>query len=472
MIEMSIRKIADYMSGNLVSNNEKAGLVDVVIDSRLANKDTLFISIIGENTDGHKYLKSAYDNGCRCFVVQKNNGNYNDFKRSLRDEINDISFIEVDDTEIALGNLAREYRKLFDIKVIGVTGSVGKTSTRDFIFSVLNHKFNTLKNEKNYNNQFGVPLTILKLDDSYEVAVIEMGMTGLGEIEYLKDIVNPEIGVITLIGTSHIEKLGSRENILRAKMEIAKGFDQNNTLILNGDDEYLETVRYISPAYKVKYFGSGLANDVSLIKVNDSVERTSFTIKYDGEKYKFEIPVAGYHNVFNAMSAILCGLEFNMTMDEIREGLLNFKPTDMRQEIIKTKKYVVINDAYNASLDSMIAALNVLSIAKGRKVAILGDMFELGDFAEQSHRNVGKKVAFSSDKLITVGQFSKYIGEEAMTNGLFFDDCIHFDKKEDLIKNIEKYIEHGDTILVKASRGMELEEVVNRLVEIGGGQND
>ncbi|MDU3828316.1 MAG: UDP-N-acetylmuramoyl-tripeptide--D-alanyl-D-alanine ligase, partial [Peptostreptococcus sp.] len=335
--------------------------------------------IIGENTDGHKYIKSAYDLGCRTFMVSQ--------ELDILDQLDGSSIVCVDNTELAMGQLAKYYKNKFDIPVVGITGSVGKTTTRDMVYAVVSNKFRTLKNEKNLNNQFGVPLTIFNLDSSYECAVIEMGMSGFGEIDYLADIVRPDIAVISNIGTSHIEHLGSQEGIFKAKMEISDYFSEDSCLIVNGDDEYLSKLRAEKDAisYSLCSFGKDWKNTIVLKSIENLDNKTNFVVKIEDKEEEFSIPTVGEHNVYNAMSAILVGLRLGMNIDEIRQGLMNFVATGDRQNIINTGKYLVINDVYNASPDSMIASLKVLALNKDRrKVAILGDCLEMGDYEEAS----------------------------------------------------------------------------------------
>ena len=420
----------------------------------------MFIAIIGENTDGHKYIKSAYDLGCRTFMVSQ--------ELDILDQLDGSSIVCVDNTELAMGQLAKYYKNKFDIPVVGITGSVGKTTTRDMVYAVVSNKFRTLKNEKNLNNQFGVPLTIFNLDSSYECAVIEMGMSGFGEIDYLADIVRPDIAVISNIGTSHIEHLGSQEGIFKAKMEISDYFSEDSCLIVNGDDEYLSKLRAEKDAisYSLCSFGKDWKNTIVLKSIENLDNKTNFVVKLEDKEEEFSIPTVGEHNVYNAMSAILVGLRLGMNIDEIRQGLMNFVATGDRQNIINTGKYLVINDVYNASPDSMIASLKVLALNKDRrKVAILGDCLEMGDYEEEGHRRVGLQSVRRSDVIITQGKAARFIGIEAQEHGFDLSNIYHFDTKEELIEDLKNILEDQDAILVKASRGMAFEDIVNYLKE-------
>ena len=459
MISLKINEIVEATGGSLLVGNREAHVSNIVIDSRQVNGDSMFIAIVGENTDGHKYIKSAYDLGCRSFMVSRD---VDELEQLL-----DASVVMVENTEYAMGRLAKYYKSKFDLPVIGITGSVGKTTTRDMVYSVVSNKFKTLKNEKNLNNQFGVPLTIFNLENEHECLVVEMGMSGFGEIDYLADIVRPDVAIISNIGMSHIEHLGSQEGIFRAKMEITNYFSPDECLIVNGDDEYLSRLRQENDlSYPVFTFGKDKKNTIVLKSVEYSQEDTSFTVSIDEENHDFKIPTLGDHNVYNAMSAILVGIRMGMSFDEIRTGLMSFESTGDRQKFINTDRYTIINDVYNASPDSMIASLKVLALQKDkRKVAILGDCLEMGDFEEEGHRRIGLQSVRRTDVIITQGKAARYIGIEAQEHGFDLSNIYHFDTKEELIDDLKNILEKGDVILVKASRGMAFEDIVNYLKE-------
>ena len=312
MISLRVEEVVQATQGQLVCQGEDSGVItNIVIDSRLVCPGAMFVAIVGESMDGHTFLESAHQEGCKFFLVS--NESY------ITDRFKDSTVIKVDNTEIGLGLLGKYYRDKFDIPFVGITGSVGKTTTRDMVYSVLASKFNTIKNEKNYNNQFGVPLTLFRLEPSHQCAVIEMGMCDFCEIEYLANIVRPKIGIITNIGMSHIEHLGSQEGIFKAKMEITSGFDRASSLIINGDDRFLraELERYRNSnkdSYKVYSFGMELQNDLCC-KSQEIIDhdKTRFTCGFEGQSYDFTIPCLGEHNVKNAMAAILAGHIMGMT---------------------------------------------------------------------------------------------------------------------------------------------------------------
>lgn len=452
---LTIKELVLATEGKLICGNENDYISNVVIDSRNANEKNAFVAIIGENLDGHNFIQAAYEKGCKTFIKNENN--------SIKIDSSDINLIEVKDTELALGDIGKYYREKFDIPYIGITGSVGKTTTRDMVYGVVSAKYNSLKNEKNLNNQLGVPLTLFTLNDDHECAVIEMGMSGFNEIEYLANIVKPKIGVISNIGLSHIENLGSQEGILKAKMEIATNFDETNTLIVNGDDKFLSTLKHKDHVYELKTFGFNKDNDIYCECYDMREDSITFSCMINGKKEEIFIPTVGEHNIYNAMSAILVGITLGLNLDEIKTGLSNFKATKMRLDIVKTDKMTIINDAYNASPDSMDAALKILGRYKNRRVAILGDMFEMGEHAEYGHRLVGKSSINNTDLLITIGNDSKFIGAEAISLGFDKENIYHFNSKEQAIKELDNLLEKEDVVLVKASRGMKLEKIVEYL---------
>ena len=455
MESLTISELLLATNGTLVQGNKNDRINDVVIDSRKVNSENLFVAIIGENLDGHNFMQGAYEKGCRNFMKNKSN--------SIKIDGSDINLIEVEDTTLALGDISRFYKEKYDIPYIGVTGSVGKTTTRDMVYSAVSSKLKTLKNQGNLNNHFGVPLTLFNLDKSYECAVIEMGMSGFNEIEYLANIVDPKIAVISNIGMSHIENLGSQEGILQAKMEITSKFDKDNILIVNGDDEFLSTLKNKEYDFTIKTFGFNKKNDIYCESYELTEEDITFVCVIDGKKEKVFIPTVGEHNIYNAMAAILVGMSLNISLEDIKSGLNNYIATKMRLDIIKNDKMTIINDAYNASPDSMTAALKIIGRYKERRVAILGDMFEMGEHSEYGHRLVGKSSIENADVLITIGDDSQFIGDEAKNLGFNAENIHHFKTKEDAINEIDNLVKEKDVILVKASRGMKLEKIVEYL---------
>ena len=455
MEALSVKDLLQATNGNLISGNELDEINNIAIDSRKAKLGDVFIAIIGENLDGHKFMQSALDNGCKTFIKNRSN--------SIKFESSDINLIEVDDTTIALGDIAKYYKEKFVIPYIGVTGSVGKTTTKDMIYAAISNNFDTLKNEGNFNNHIGVPLTLFNLNKKHECAIIEMGMSNFNEIEYLANIVNPKIGVISNIGLSHIENLGSQDGILKAKLEITTNFDENNILIVNGDDEYLSKVCKEDCNYNLKTFGFNSNNDVYCTEYIMSEDSINFKCIINGKEEAIFIPTVGKHNIYNAMAAILVGLTLGMELEDIKLGLRGFTASKMRLDIFKKNDLTIINDAYNASPDSMKAALDILGRYEKRRVAILGDMFEMGEHSEYGHRLVGESSINNVDILITIGDMSKFIGDEAKKLGLDNNNIHHFENKELAIESLNNLINKDDVVLVKASRGMKLEQIVEYL---------
>ena len=453
---LTIKELILASEGQLVSKcNEETIVSNIVIDSRKAGKDSAFVAIVGENLDGHNFINLAINQGCKTIIKNKNN--------NVDIENKEVNVIDVSDTEIALGDIAKFYKNKFKIPFIAVTGSVGKTTTRDMVYSTISAKYNSLKNVGNLNNQFGVPLTLFNLNKEHECAVIEMGMSGFNEIEYLANIVNPQIGIISNIGYSHVEHLGSRDGIFKAKMEIATNFDENSLLIVNGDDDCLKTLKTKVLVYKLRTFGFDKDNDIYCESYEMDEESINFVAVINGKKEEFFIPTVGKHNIYNAMAAILVGLNLNMTIEEIKDGLKNFQCTKNRLDIIKKDKLTIIDSVYNASIDSMSAALNILGRYENRRVAILGDMFEMGEFAEFGHRQVGKAALGNIDIMIAIGKDSEFIVKELKENNMNENNLYHFETKEEAIENLDNIIKDDDVILVKASRGMNLEKVVEYL---------
>ena len=452
MLKLSLDEIVKATKGKLLLNNNKE-VEYISTSSKDIKENTLFIPIKGEKYDGHAFLEDAYNNGCRIFLIYKNHEFYK----------KDISLIEVNNTLLALGSLARFYLDKFNVDLIGVTGSVGKTSTRDIIYSVLNEKYKTLKNELNYNNEIGIPKTLFNLDYSYEKAVIEMGIDKKGDISYFKTIAPLKHAVISNIGLSHIANFKNQEGIFHAKMEIAKDFNKENTLIVNGDDNFLKTLKDKKLPYNLLTYGFDKDNTIYCVSYEIVNGKINFKVNFKNKVYDYTIPSIAKHNIYNAMSAILIGNLYNLTYEEIKKGLESVSFTEGRLTIINKKDITIINDCYNASLDSIKSALNVLSTFKTRKVAILGDVLETGSYEEEIHKNIGKSIIGNTDILILVGDSIKYTYDEVIKNNFNKDNIYVFNTYEDVIKNIDNIIKKGDTILLKASHGIKLSNVVEYL---------
>ena len=461
MMKLFIEDLAKACDGKILQKGIQDEISGISIDSRTIDANMVFVALRGENFDGHDFISSAYQKKVCGIIVEKG-------KKVNFDELKDIYIIEALNTEEALKSISRYYKSLFPIPFIGVTGSVGKTTTKDMISSVLAYKKEVLRNIGNFNNQIGLPLTLLKLEEKHQMAVLEMGMSSFGEIEELVKIVNPKVGVITNIGMSHIEHLGSKDNILKAKMEIASQMGADNFLLINGDDEYLGKLKGQKSVYKKVFFGLKPDNDIVAQNViNLGEDGFAFDVIFNGVVQSYSIKYPGIHNVYNALAAIWIGLHFNMTYQDIQEAFNTFTPSKMRMEVINLKDLKIINDAYNASPDSMKAALGVLNnITTGRRIAILGNMFEMGSFSEEGHRTVGDYFTNTEvEVLIAVGDMAKWIAEEILDKNHSKKKIFIVKNNEEAISTLQEILEPMDTILVKGSRGMKMEEIVKYLQE-------
>lgn len=423
-------------------------------DSRKLERDNLFVALKGVSFDGHEFASKAIELGAAAVLSQV----------KLKE---DIPYILVKDTMKALHDIAKYYKNKFQIPFISVTGSSGKTTTKDMVSSVLSEKYCVLKTEGNFNNAIGLPLTIFKLEKKHEIAVLEMGMNSLGEIEVLADIVHPDTGIITNVGTAHIENLGSRENILKAKTEMFTYFGPENKAVINGDNDMLRTLA--DKPYQIITYGLEPHNSCRAVDIAEKGEEgTDFTVRYQGKTEVYSLPLPGIHNVYNALSAVCIGKLYGLSRDEINQGLMNFKPSKMRMEIFQGKYGAkVINDAYNANPDSMLAAIDVLAgmPCSGRRVCILGDMFELGNFSREGHYKVGSFAAQKNiDVVAAVGKQAKEIINGANLAGRNMR-LYCFDSNEEVIKNLDRIIKSDDLILIKGSRGMHMEMIVESLRE-------
>lgn len=447
MEKLTLKTIAEWTGGELCGDN--LIISDISIDSRQISPETLFIAIKGERFDAHSFISDVQANGAKAVMCHK------------KVEC-DIPVIYVKDTKKALLDLAREYRKSIEnLIVVGLTGSVGKTTTKEMTYAVVSQKYNALKTEGNLNNEIGLPRTLLRLNSENQAAVIEMGMSGFGEISRLTKTTLPDIGIITNIGVSHIEHLGSRDGILKAKLEILDGMKKGSPLIINGDNDKLITVK--NDDYKIIYFGIENENsDVRALDISEDGQNTSFTVSFSGKTQSVTIPTVGIHNVYDALSAFAVGLELEIEPENIALALSKYEPSGMRQRIREINGVKIIEDCYNASPDSQRAALNALKAIKAeRKIAVLGDMLELGDYSKQAHCDIGKYVAeMQIDMLFTFGEESKSITETAQKFGV---DAFAFTDKTVLFNALKGEINKGDAVLFKASRGMKLEEVIEML---------
>lgn len=416
-------------------------------DDRAVEPGDLFVAIRGEKFDGHDFAKSAAAHGAVAILADR--------------EIADcpVPVLRVEDTVRGLQAIARGYRKEFSPHVVGVTGSVGKTTTKEMIASVLSQKYFTLKTEGNLNNEIGLPFTVCNLKREHEAAVFEMGMNHFGEIARLTRVAQPDIAVISAIGESHIEFLGSREGILRAKLEILEGLSPDGCVVLNGDDPMLWALSGMLPFETVYYGVKNPQVQVFGTACEQVLDHAHFTVR-GMEGTEFSIHCGGQHNLQNALAAVAVGKKLHLSEEQIRCGLDAFENTGMRQKVIKVGQKTIINDSYNANPDSMRAALNVLGKADGRRIAVLADMLELGDRAEDAHRELGQLAGEKADLLFITGAMRDRIAEGAKGA-----DVRVFDTADALADALKLVWRDGDTVLIKASRGMHLERVAEKLCE-------
>ncbi|HEX2925186.1 MAG TPA: UDP-N-acetylmuramoyl-tripeptide--D-alanyl-D-alanine ligase [Ruminiclostridium sp.] len=457
MISFDCAELVRAVEGKLLWGEPGRTFTGVTTDSRKVEKGNLFIPLIGEKFDGHDYISQCFDAGAAVCITSKQ-----------IPQISGGTAVLVEDTGKALRDLAAWHRKKFDIPVVGITGSVGKTSTKDMISCVLSQKYEVLKTQGNFNNEIGLPLTVLNIDSKHEAAVIEMGMSGFGEISRLTAIARPNIAVITNIGVSHIEKLGSQQGILKAKLEILEGLHKEGLVILNGDDPLLKSLEGQLP-FRTVFYGMDSAFDYTAQNYQSMGEMgTSFEISVEGNRYSIEIPVPGIHNVYNALAAIAAGIEMKIPMDTIIDGIKKFSPGNMRQSIISHNGIKIINDAYNASPQSMQAAVNVLEeiSSDSRSIAVLGDMFEMGDMAEELHYSVGSFIKDKKiDYLVTVGVNSRRISQAVADSGNTTIKLHHFENNQEALNYILGIIRPGDYVLIKGSRGMKMEQIADGIMK-------
>ena len=449
---MKVKDILKITNGKLICGDENIEVNYFSRDTREIKEGDTYIALKGEKFDGNDFCKDAINNGAKVCIVSKD-----------IDPIKGATIIKVEDTLKALQDIARFKRMQYDIPVVAVTGSVGKTSTKDLIASVVSEGYKTLKTKGNYNNDIGLPITILGLTDE-EAMVVEMGMNHFGEIRKLTNIAKPTIAVITNIGTAHIGILGSRENILKAKLEILEGL-QGNTVIINNDNDLLHKWALENKdKYNIITYGITNESDYMAKNIKSYEDKSEFIVssKTNINNKNICVPVGGEHFILNSLCAIAVGEYLKVPTEKITQGIAKLELTKKRMEILKSKSgATVINDTYNANYDSMKAAITYLKeIENKRKIAILGDMLELGDYSRELHEKVGKEVDSNIDILITIGKDAKYIAKESKAKQI-----IECDNIEEAIEKIKKIETKDDAILLKASNGMKLFEIASALCE-------
>lgn len=452
MLELNLQEIVKATKGALLKEADVKEIKAVSTDTRKIEEGTMFIALKGEIFNGNNYVLDAFDKGAKIAIVDEVKCDLNELKE-------DVALIKVQNTGRALMDLAKFYREKLGLKVVGITGSAGKTSTKDLVAAVLSDKYKVFKTKGNFNNEIGLPLMILELDSTYDVAILEMGMRGLGQIKELAEIASPDLGIITNIGISHIEILKTRENILKAKMEIATFFDKNNTLVVCGNDDFLGAL----PEAEYKIVKTGVGENFKIGAKNIALEELSskFTV-YDGEKEEeFSLDMPGEHNISNLMLGIAIAKELGVSFEEMKRGLKNIEATSMRLELIKKDGFSILNDCYNSSPVAVKSAIDVMKNIEGkRRIAVLGTMRELGHKSEEAHEEIGKYAKENGiEKVLCFGDFSENIKEG------YGEGCTVYENKEELIKDLLNIICDGDIILVKASRSLKFEEITKALLE-------
>lgn len=463
MKNMTLENIEKACGGRYIGTEaeKKTEVLGVVIDSRQVESGYLFVAIPGEKVDGHKFIPDVFAKGAAAVLSEQ----------QLEDPAG--PYILVESTTKALRDLAEYYRKSLDIKVVGITGSVGKTSTKEMIASVLSEKYKVLKTEGNYNNEIGLPLTIFKIRAEHEVAVLEMGISEFGEMHRLATMANPDICVITNIGLCHLENLKTRDGILKAKTESFAHLKKDGIAILNGDDDKLSTIRQVGDKEPVFYgmeekmeyredakksvYATGVEN-LGLYGMQARIHTP------EGER-DVRIPIPGEHNVYNALAATAVGLSLGLSIDQISSGILKAKTIGGRTNLLNTGSMTVIDDCYNANPVSMKASIDVLATAEGRKIAVLGDMGELGENEKKLHYEVGEYLAKKEiDVLFCAGELSEEIAKAAQKESKTCE-VYYFKTRDALLEQLLPFLKKGDTVLVKASHFMEYPKIVKALTD-------
>lgn len=445
---------------------------DVVIDSRLCIPGALFVALPGERADGHEYVGEALARGAAAALIQRDlPGDFNilDLRQPVTPEqaakVDGPVCLRVENCLVALQSLARFWRSRLDLRIVGITGSVGKTTTKELIAAVLQSRYRTLKTEGNLNNEIGLPLTLLKLSETHERAVLEMGFYVPGEIAFLCEIARPHVGVITNVGVAHLGQAGSVEAIAAGKAELVQALPADGTAILNQDDERVRAMANMTRARVLTY---GLdptahlwASDIEGL----GLEGIRFRLHYQRETLTIKVPLLGRHSVHTALRAAAVGLVEGMTWQEILGGLTSSSIQLRLVAVTGPGNSLLLDDTYNASPESVIAALNLLDELEGRKVAVLGDMLELGSFEEQGHRMVGVRAGEVVQELVTLGQRAHWIAEGARESGLAPQRIIELEDRDEVLRYLQKRIGAGDVILVKGSRSLRMDRIVAALEE-------
>ena len=454
MKELTLKQIADWCGGKVSARFEHLRVSRMQSDSRKVRSGDLFVALKGAKADGHDFAETAINHGAVAALVS----------RPISEK---LPSIEVEDTLRAYGEIAAGYRKLTGVKVVGITGSVGKTTTKEMTASILEAVYHTAKTEGNHNNNLGLPMTIMDMPENTEVAVLEMGMNHSGEMEYLSDIARPDLAIITNIGTMHIEHLGTREGILQAKLEIMRGMPDDGAGVFNGDEPLLWNIRAIGKHKKYYYGIENHACDITATDIVELDDGVRFVVHGFGQQFELFVPMLGRHAVYNALAATTVGLLLGVKPEQIQARLSSFHNTGMRQKIYVKNGVTIIEDCYNAGPESTEAALDVLAGIKtdGRRIAVLGDMLELGNRSAAEHYRIGRLAVGKADLLLTYGEHSVRTLTGAITGGMNPKNTDHFDTHEDMAHMLKMRVSEGDVVLFKGSRGMRMEKVLQLFLD-------
>lgn len=451
-MQMTVKEIAEACGGLLLCGDENTQITSVSTDSRTVEEGTLFVPIRGERTDAHIYIDAVFAAGAAATLTQNDTS-----KQDVH------PWIYVPDTVEALQKIASFYRKGFSMPVIGITGSVGKTTTKEMVSLAMSASWNVMKTEGNQNSQVGLPLTLFRMEQEQQAAVIEMGMSDFGEMARLAAIACPRYAVMTNIGISHIQQLKTQENILKEKLHITDCFTEDSILFLNGEDPLLASLREGLPGVQKVYFGMQPWCDYRAEEILPSSEGTRFRFVGNSVSAFVWVPVPGIHNVLNAMAGLSVVHCLGGSVPAAAEALSRYEPPAMRQQIHKVGGITVIDDSYNASPDALRSSLQVLCGFPGRKIAVLADMLELGEAEERAHRDIGRLAAqLKIDGLCTVGRRAGWIAEEARAGGI--DLCRSFEANEQAVDFLRSTLLEGDAVLIKGSRSMRTDQIVEALL--------
>ncbi len=455
MIEKTLSEIAYLCDGDIFNlSNKNIEIKGVSIDSRTLQKGNLFVPIIGPNFDGHDYVTQALEAGASAVLWEK--------KRFLPDST--LPVVLVDDTYEALVELAKNYRNSLKCKVIAITGSNGKTTTKDILASLLKEKFKVQKTQRNFNNEIGLPMTLLSLDEDCEIAVLEMGTENFGDISFLTNIAKPDMALITNIGDAHLMTLKSRSNIAKAKLEILEGLPQDGIFFFNGDDFTLDNItKGFDLPERTFTYGTNEKNDYVIEPLSYDGSGVTFNL----EDHLYTVPLLGNHQIYNGAIAIIISEFFGLDYSTIAKGLKDINLTGMRNELIHLKEFDVLNDSYKSNPQSLDSCLETVYSLEGydRVITVLGDMLELGNNEITIHENVGEDLNPDKiDYLFTVGELAHNIYNTAKDH-FPEEHALHFESRDELIKSLVKYIVPNTLVMIKASRAMRLEYIVNALKE-------